>query len=227
MVAETVMEAYYGLINLIREEKNLSYQEMKKYIQENDIQKPVEGEAESKGFFSFLSSEDYLDNLFEEKLRNANEFDLTNLKRLYHLAEEEGVRIFMVFPVTEQEKIEAKYTTRTRKGDYVKDSGEEAIADILLDWGFDYEYGKIIAVRTNEPIHGYTEHNIKAGFYLIEYDIYIEYWGYPMTYVDHMCNKKHVWMNQSDLKVIMLDSGDYPAYDRILKIKLSCFGVRP
>lgn len=61
----------------------------------------------------------------------------------------------------------------TVRGDEVKSDGEKQIADFLNRNGIRYKYEQLIETG----IWIFTEKLSRPDFYLLDYDVYIEYWG--------------------------------------------------
>ena len=220
MGAETVLEAYYGLVNAIREKKQLSYSEMKEYLSKKGIEKP----SQKKGFLSFLRLKDSLDNLFNRYLRNADEFDLKNLKATYKLAKKEGINLAMIFPETFEEEVTSQKTQKTEDGTLVQTNGEKIIADFLYEHGIDYVYDESKFFHTSRSINGKKEHRLRPDFFLPKFNIYIEYWGWEAIYGEHM-NYKIAVYNESGNRLISIRNKHEKYFISHLKNELNKYGV--
>ena len=105
----------------------------------------------------------------------------------------------------------------TNRGELVKSKGEKQIADLLNKYGIRYEYEKPLIVGW-----WIFKHKIaNPDFYLLDYDVYIEYWGLVDADSDYKNTMKFKMKEYYDygVKFISIYPNNMKNLDWILKKK--------
>jgi hypothetical protein len=113
-------------------------------------------------------------------------------------------------------KVELSKTITAKAGTLVQSDGERLIADWLSIHHIAYRYDERYRILNG--------HAIRPDFYLLELDVYIEYWG--MDTADYKIGmlKKQQLYQQEGKRLISIHPPDKPHLDTILHRELALFG---
>lgn len=119
---------------------------------------------------SIHSSKEQEESLLEKLRKNNNLQTINEYEEKEYKPSEKTLRKYGLIKEEPQQNWYGTLCT-TKNGEEVKSKWEKYIADFLFDRGIKYMYEKNTIVWPWIPI--------KLDFYLIEYDLYLEYFGLP------------------------------------------------
>ena len=113
-------------------------------------------------------------------------------------------------------QVELSKTIEARDGTLVQSRGERCIADWLAAHGITYRYDSKYRII--------SEFQIRPDFYLVELDVYIEFWGLDTPKYKMSMYKKQSLYQQEGKRLVSVYPKDLPSLDRFLTAKLRLFG---